>query len=506
MYSPWEIDEALTPSEIDKALTPIQKFYDQQNILITNAKDFIGKLLIEKLLRCCPTIKFIYILIPSKEKKHVLELENELFEDTLFSKLREEQPNFRDRIISIVSDFSVPNLGISMMERETLIEHISIIFYSASKSRFNKNIQLAAVMNVQVLKDVISLSKGMPKLKSFVYVSTVYSQCLHNPIEEKFYNSPIDDINLFKLFDILRPKLIGPWPNTHVYTKSVAENVIKKQAGLIPIGIFRPGIVASTYREPIPGWIDIIYGVMGIYALAWKGIIRTHHCDGSAKVCLVPGDLVVAYNDSNSIFTRKYYMKIKKEIEVYYSVTITSFLRSIEDIPIYNYAFNDYSLTYDEIKELMFKYGPLTPFRDTYWYYSLTFEKDMELYAFYIFLLHLLPGLILDLGMLCRKKQPRFFNMYIRLNLWMDGISYFSLKEWQFTNKRWIEVMKDLTAEDRKLFYCDMKDVDWDIYFRNYLLGVRLYVLKDPIETLPLARRDLKRYFLFFSSFFIVNL
>lgn len=37
-------------------------------------------------------------------------------------------------------------------------------------------------------------------------------------------------------------RLLGKWPNTYTFTKAVAENVIKKQAGDMPIGIFRPAI------------------------------------------------------------------------------------------------------------------------------------------------------------------------------------------------------------------------------------------------------------------------
>jgi len=37
-------------------------------------------------------------------------------------------------------------------------------------------------------------------------------------------------------------RLLGKWPNTYTFTKAVAENVIRKQAGDLPVGIFRPAI------------------------------------------------------------------------------------------------------------------------------------------------------------------------------------------------------------------------------------------------------------------------
>ncbi|KAI4499707.1 hypothetical protein M0802_005277 [Mischocyttarus mexicanus] len=474
----------------NKMLTTIQEFYNGQNIFITGATGFMGKLLVEKLLRSCPNIKCIYILIRQKKGKDVFQRVNELFEDTVFSKLRQEQPQFRDRIIFFEGDCKLSNLGITTMDRATLIEEISIVFHVAANIKFNENIKSATITNVQGLKNMMSLSQEMPKLKSFVYVSTAYSQCLHNPIEEKFYDPPIDDEKLIELLDSIdenslndfTKKLIGSWPNTYVYTKSIAENVIKKQAGLIPIGIFRPGIVISTYQEPIPGWVENLNGPIGIFAGAWKGLIRTHHCDGSVKVCLVPGDLTI-----NAL------------IVCAWDITVNR--RSEEDIPIYNYVCNENSITYDDMEKLTFKYGLLMPFREAYWYYNFRSTKYRLLYLFYVYLLHLLPALILDLGMLYVRKKPRFLRLYRKLHVMLDALSYFSLNEWKFTNERWIEVMKKLTVEDRKLFYCDMKDVVWDIYFRTYFLGIRLYVLKDPIETLPEARRNWQRLFWIHQGF-----
>ncbi|KAI4499659.1 hypothetical protein M0802_005229 [Mischocyttarus mexicanus] len=477
----------------NEKLTPIQEFYDGQNVFITGGTGFMGKLLIEKLLRSCPSIKCIYILIRSKNGKDLLKRKNELLENLVFSKLTKEQPKFRDQIVCIEGDCNLTNLGITTLDRATLKKEISIVFHVAANVSFNENIKSASTTNIQSLKSIISFSKEMPKLKSFVYVSTAYSQCLHNPIEEKFYDPPIEDEKLIELLDSIDENSLNDftknlhesWPNTYVYTKSIAESVVKKQAGLIPIGIFRPGIVTSTYREPMPGWVDNLNGPIGILAGAGKGLIRIHHCDGSVKVCLVPGDLTI-----NAL------------IVCAWDITVNR--RSEEDIPIYNYVSNENSITFDDMEELTFKYGLLTPFREAYWYYNFRTTKYRLLYLFYVYLLHLLPALILDLGMLCVRKKSRFLRLYRKLHVMLDVLSYFSLNEWKFTNERWIEVTKKLTTEDQKLFYCDMKDLDWDIYFRTYFLGIRLFVLKDPIETLPQARKNWRRLYWIHQTFKLI--
>lgn len=92
----------------------------------------------------------------------------------LFSTLREKEPTFHNRIVTIEGDCSLLNLGISMTDKTTLIQNVSIVFHVAATVRFNEKIKSATAINVRSLKDAINLSKEMPKLKvrilSFTYV------------------------------------------------------------------------------------------------------------------------------------------------------------------------------------------------------------------------------------------------------------------------------------------------------------------------------------------------
>lgn len=47
----------------------IQRFFAGKSIFITGSTGFLGSVLLEKLLRCCPDIKRVYLLI--REKKGV---------------------------------------------------------------------------------------------------------------------------------------------------------------------------------------------------------------------------------------------------------------------------------------------------------------------------------------------------------------------------------------------------------------------------------------------------
>jgi len=45
----------------------IPRWYAGQKIFVTGATGFMGKILVEKLLRCCPDVSTIYIIIRNKK-------------------------------------------------------------------------------------------------------------------------------------------------------------------------------------------------------------------------------------------------------------------------------------------------------------------------------------------------------------------------------------------------------------------------------------------------------
>lgn len=83
------------------------------------------------------------------------------------------------------------------------------------------------------------------------------------------------------------------WPNTYTFTKAIAEDVVRQHGAGMPVGLYRPGIVISTYADPISGWIDNFYGPTGVIAGAGTGVLRTLRCNPKALSNMVPVDLCV---------------------------------------------------------------------------------------------------------------------------------------------------------------------------------------------------------------------
>lgn len=51
-------------------------------------------------------------------------------------------------------------------------------------------------------------------------------------------------------------------------------------------------IVTGSIQEPVPGWIDNFYGIVGITCAAAIGVLRTLHCDPSNYAQIIPVDYV----------------------------------------------------------------------------------------------------------------------------------------------------------------------------------------------------------------------
>lgn len=66
---------------VEEIGSPVQEFYRDATILLTGGTGFMGKVLLEKLLRSCPHIKHIYLLVRHKKGKKPHERIDGIFQD-----------------------------------------------------------------------------------------------------------------------------------------------------------------------------------------------------------------------------------------------------------------------------------------------------------------------------------------------------------------------------------------------------------------------------------------
>ena len=71
-------------STMSEEFPSIAEFYRGRHVFLTGATGFIGKVFIEKMLRCCPDIGTIYVLVRPRRNKSVHERLKTMFKEKVF--------------------------------------------------------------------------------------------------------------------------------------------------------------------------------------------------------------------------------------------------------------------------------------------------------------------------------------------------------------------------------------------------------------------------------------
>ncbi|CAG9767358.1 unnamed protein product [Ceutorhynchus assimilis] len=457
----------------------IKEFYKDTKIFITGATGFVGKTLIEKLLRTTEP-HTIYILMREKKGKTINERLKKIFENPVFDILKTINPDFSLKIKTINGECGAQGLGISDKDKSELINNVNIIFHAAASVNFDENLKSAFDINFDGIRSVINIAKETKHLKSLLFVSTAYSNCIEDSvIQEKVYEYPYDDVikELEMLSkekaELVRDKIIGNWPNTYTYTKALAEILAKREKANMPIGIFRPSIITSTYREPKPGWIDNIYAVNGVALGLMTGFLRVMRGDPNLIADIVPVDMCIAAMISSA-----------KEI---------AGTKYDKEITVYNYVSrNENPITFDLFKYLNCTFG--VPSNKALWYPRFIYASNDFTCNILSFILHIVPAILMDTLALLTGNKPVLVSLYRKFFKFSSKVTFFGTKEFQFDNNNVQTMWKKLNKTDRELFPFSMSSMSWLLFCKNYSLGFRRYILKEDDSMLAQAFTKLYRF------------
>ncbi|KAL0858722.1 hypothetical protein ABMA27_011199 [Loxostege sticticalis] len=461
----------------------VREYYEGKTLFITGSTGFMGKVLVEKLLRSCPGIKKIYLLMRAKKGHGSKERLDAFINCRVFENLRSEHPEQFQKLQVVPGDILVEDLGMSAEDRETLQKECQVVMHCAACVRFDMFIRDAVNMNTVGTKRVLALASGMTQIEVFVHVSTSYCRCEVDVLEERLYPAKhrpehvmdavawMDD----ELLGHLQPKLIEPQPNTYAYTKNLTEDLVSQHAGKFPIVIARPSIVTASYKEPMPGWVDNLNGPTGLLVGAGKGVIRTMHCNESYNADIVPVDMVV-----NACILLAYNTGLEKPKEVQVCNITQSGLNAF---------------TWGEALDLGRIHVKEFPFSICLWYPGGSIKTSWLQHQVALFFTHFLPAYFVDLLMVLMGKKPFMVKIQKRINYGLEVLQYYTTKEWHFRNDNLLALRKKVSEKDDETFYTDITVINWSSYIRDYIKGAREYCVKEDPSTLPQARRLNKQLF-----------
>ncbi|XP_063697921.1 putative fatty acyl-CoA reductase CG8306 [Culicoides brevitarsis] len=457
----------------------ITSTFDGKIIFLTGGTGFVGKVLIEKLLRCMPNLSGIWMLVRAKKGVNPQERIPNFFQSPLFDVVKKERglDYMMKKVRVIPGDCSLLELGMSKADRELVANNVNIIYHCAATIRFDEPLKRAALLNTRGTKLMIDLAKECKKLDFFGYMGTAYCHLNEKLLLEKEYPPPTDPYKLIANCELLEddviekntPKMLGKYPNSYVFTKSCSESIVVESMKDLPIVIYRLSLLISCWKEPIPGWTDNINGPVGMVVLTGKGVLRTVHCDPHGYMNMYAVDLAV-----NGIITSTWNFVANKD----HSKRIWNIVNAPEN-----------NWTWTELLPMALKILlKQLPLSGAIWYPHISLTNSRTQFEIENLLFHMVPAYVLDSILQVLGYRPILEHAH-KLN---QAFQYFLTRSWDFDNTNLRSLEAKLTVAEREKFKMSHKKAEFEGYFYNCIRAGRFYVLKETDDTISSARRHLK--------------
>lgn len=492
----------------------VQEFYNGKSVLITGVTGFLGKILLEKLLRSCPGIKQIFLLIRPRKGSKSKERLSSLLKAECFEHVHREHAQALGKLVAVDGDLTEPGLGLQPADYELLIREVSVVFHSAATIKFNETLRQAVEMNMEGTRKVLKLCHEMKNLQAVVHVSTAYCNCDCKKLDERIYPShihPQDIISCTKWMEesmlaALTPQLLRAKPNTYVLAKFLSESLVAEECGDLPVAIVRPSIVAAAWKEPFPGWVDALNGSTSLLASCASGVMTTILTDVKGVADIVPVDIVanlmivVACQTAAKRARQQQQQQQRRRNSRGEAAARERGEEEDEEtaLPqppaVYNCVTGSLNkLVVGDVKQYLAKFLPQYPFQDTLGCPRIDMTTSRLYQSLMVFFRNYLPALAVDLARRCTGRRPRMVRFLEQSKNAMEAVRFFTTQTWEFSSNNMLLLHSRLSPFDRQTFDIDIRKINWESYWENYLLGVRRYLFKQDPATIPESRKRLKR-------------
>jgi thioester reductase-like protein len=162
---------------------------------------------------------------------------------------------WKGKVISVNVDLTEEKFGMNETDYLLLAEEVDVVINVAASVDFILRLDLNMKINALGALNTLKFAKACPKICAYCHVSTCYvsTNLPDGNIDEKVqkYNENIDletyvyEISHMSPDEAIRreKEIIGDFPNTYMFTKNVAEQLLHQQRGNLPMTIVRPAII-----------------------------------------------------------------------------------------------------------------------------------------------------------------------------------------------------------------------------------------------------------------------
>lgn len=489
-------------------LCSILKFLENKSILVTGGAGFLAKIFAEKVLRSQPNVRKVYLLLRAADNKSAtLRLQNEVIAKDLFKVLKQKMGAkfnsfISEKVTVVPGDITCEDLAIKELNlKEELWTNIDVIVNLAATTNFDERYDVSLYLNTFGAKYVLDFAKKCTKLKVLVQVSTAYVSGetaglvkespyfmgdslngrpgLNIEVEKRLIQDKLEELQAegatqetikFTMRDLglERSKHWG-WPNVYVFTKALGEMMLLHEKGDIPLVIIRPTIVTSTFKEPIPGWVEGIRTIDSLAVAYGKGRLPCFLGDPDSIADVIPADMVAnaiivaAMAHANQTGNPRIY-------QIGSSVKNPTTLTTLHEVA-YQY-FKRYPWINKDGKPVIVGHVRVL--------------GSMASFKRYLTLHYLLPLKALEIANVafCQSFKGTFIEQTRRINHVMRLIEiyrpYLFFKGiYDDSNAEKLRVAARERGVETDIFYFDPKAVNWADYFMNiHLPGLVKYVFK----------------------------
>lgn len=478
-----------------------------KRILITGTTGFLGKVVIEKIIREGLNVNKIVLLIRGSDRYATARerFDHEIAVSTIFDRLKDERPaSFRqfchDKIDCITGEVTEKYFGLSREDFTELAGRVDVVIHAAACVDFREQLQRALKINTLSLLHIADLVKAAGNIP-LVHVSTCYvngfktGDCREEiaaPVNRIFKKNPKGFYDVHAIIAKLQKKIrnveekcahpdqlasslveLGAreshhygWNDTYTFTKWLGEQIIMESLADSTLTIVRPAIIESTYQEPVPGWVEGVK-VADAIILAYARE-KTPFFPGRAKgvIDIIPADLVA----NSLMLAAAEALAMPGTHRIYQCAT-----GSANPITVGRMT----QLLQVETNRNAGAYPRLYPKGKP--------KRDFQLIDRGIFILAMsaLRSVVMMYDGICRfsgmtnriRKVTDFVNTTMKLAV---TFSFYASPRCVFHNSKLMQLASRISAADRKAFPVDAGKIAWERYMGPiHLSGLNRYALKD---------------------------